>query len=120
LGRLLNFERVRNFNQMIMYTDPGNPLLEERLNGLKSFYQAHGYDANGAYDAAVNGITGMVKLQSFFLGMSETLFIGCIVSISLAVLVLVLWIIRNFRMLINFITFNHSADEILQPEPSKT
>lgn len=120
LSRVLNFERTRNFNLMIGYTDPGNPLLQERLNGLQGFYQANGYDSNEAYDAAVNGITGMVKFQSFFVGMSEILFIGCIISISLAVVVMILWIIRNFRMLINFITFNHSADEILQPEPAKT
>jgi DHA2 family multidrug resistance protein len=120
LGRILNLERTRNFNLMIGYTDPGNPLLQERLNGLQAFYQSAGYDANEAYDAAVNGITGMVKLQSFFLGMSETLFIGCIVSISLAAVILVLWIIRNYRMLINFITFNNPSDEVLQPEPSKT
>jgi hypothetical protein len=119
LGRLLNFERVRNFNQMIMYTDPGNPLLEERLNGLKSFYQANGYDANGAYDAAVNGITGMVKLQSFFLGMSETLFIGCIVSIILALVVFMLWAIRNYKMLLDFITFKNPGHEKLQAKPGK-
>jgi DHA2 family multidrug resistance protein len=119
LGRLLNFERVRNFNQMIIYTDPGNPLLEERLNGLKSFYQANGYDANGAYDAAVNGITGMVKLQSFFLGMSETLFIGCIVSIILALVVFMLWAIRNYKMLLDFITFKNPGHEKLQAKPGK-
>ena len=77
---------------MIKYTDPGNPLMQERLNGLKAFYQANGYDANQAYDAAINGITGMVKLQSFFLGMSEILLIGCIVSIALALAVFILWV----------------------------
>ena len=119
LGRLLNFERVRNFNQMIRYTDPGNPLMEERLNGLKAFYQANGYDANQAYDAAVNGINGMVKLQSFFLGMSETLLIGCIVSIALALIVFMLWAARNYRMFIDFITFKNPGHERLQPEPGK-
>src|SRR6476620_852295 len=53
LGRLLDLERVRNFNLMIGYTDPGNPLLQERLDGLKAFYQTNGYDANQAYDAAI-------------------------------------------------------------------
>ncbi|WP_160290242.1 MFS transporter [Flavihumibacter solisilvae] len=98
LGRLLDFERVRNFNLMIRYTDPGNPLIQERLNGLVAFYQANGYDANEAYDAAINGITGMVKLQSFFLGVSEILLIGCIISIVLALLLFVLWVARNFKM----------------------
>jgi DHA2 family lincomycin resistance protein-like MFS transporter len=37
LGRILNLERVRNFNLMIRYTDPGNPLFQERLNGLQGF-----------------------------------------------------------------------------------
>ena len=42
LGRLLNFESVRNFNLMIHYTDEGNPLLQERLNMLQSFTKATG------------------------------------------------------------------------------
>jgi len=120
LGRLLDLEKVRNFNLMIGYTDPGNPLLQERLNGLQAFYQSNGYDVNQAYDAAVNGITGMVKLQSFFLGMSEILLIGCVISIALALVMFILWIVRNYRMLFNFITFKKSPDEKLQPEPAKT
>ena len=119
LGRLLNFESVRNFNLMIRYTDPGNPLLEERLNGLKAFYQGQGYDETQAYDAAVNGINGMVKLQSFFLGMSEALFMGCIVCIMLAFVVFMLWTARNHRMLINFFTFKNPGHDQLQPEPGK-
>lgn len=115
LGRLLDLERVRNFNLMIGYTDPGNPLLQERLNGLKAFYQGNGYDADQAYNAAINGITGMVKLQSFFLGLSEILFIGCIISITLAIVVLILWVVRNYQMLFNFITFKNHTDEKLQP-----
>ena len=43
---------------MTTYTDPGNPLFQERLNGLTAFYQSNGYDANQAYDAAINGVTG--------------------------------------------------------------
>jgi DHA2 family multidrug resistance protein len=114
LGRLLDLERVRNFNLMIKYTDPGNPMFQERLNGLQAFYQSNGLDANQAYDAAVNGVTGMVKLQSFFLGVSELLFAGCIVSIALAGAVFLIWIARNFRMLINFITFKNHGDEKLE------
>ena len=110
LGRLLDLERVRNFNLMIGYTDPGNPLFQERLNGLKAFYQGSGLDANQAYDAAVNGITGMVKLQSFFLGVSETLFIGCLISATLAALLFILWTIRNHRLIFNFITFKNAGD----------
>jgi len=104
---------------MAAYTDPGNPLLQERLNGLQALYQANGYDANQAYDAAINGITGMVKLQSFFLGLSEILLIGCVVSIALVLVVFILWMVRNYQMLFNFITFKHSANE-LQPKPGKT
>ena len=102
LGRLLDLESVRNYNGMIGYTDPGNPLFEERLNGLKAFYQGNGYDANQAYDAAVNGVTGMIKIQSFFLGISEILFIGCIVSIVLAFIVFILWVMRNYQMIFQF------------------
>lgn len=115
LGRLLNFERVRNFNLMAAYTDPGNPLLQERLNGLQGFYQANGYDADQAYAAAINGITGMVKLQSFFLGLSELLLVGCVVALALVLVVFILWIVRNYQVLLNFITFKHSANE-LQPK----
>lgn len=114
LGRLLDLERVRNFNLMIRYTDPGNPLFQERLNGLKAFYQSNGCDAIDAQDAAVNGVTGMIKLQSFFLGVSEILLIGCIVSLVLAGIVFILWIVRNYQMLLDFITFKNSADEKLE------
>jgi MFS transporter, DHA2 family, multidrug resistance protein len=113
LGRLLDLEKVRNFNQMISYTDPGNLLFQERFNGLKAFYQSSGLDADQAYDAAVNGLTGMVKMQSFFLSVSETLFIGCIVSLTLAAVLLVLWIIRNYLMIFNFITFKNTGSERL-------
>ncbi|HSB93530.1 MAG TPA: hypothetical protein VLC28_10445, partial [Flavitalea sp.] len=73
-----------------------------------------------AYQAAVNGLNGMVKLQSVFLGMSEILYVGSIVSLSLAALLLVLWIKRNHIMLYNFITFNKTADENLQPGTANT
>ena len=114
LGRLLDLERVRNFNLMIGYTDAGNPLFQERLNGLKAFYQSNGYDAIDAQEAAVNGVTGMIKLQSFFLGVSEILLIGCIVSLVLAGIVFILWIVRNYQMLFDFITFKNSTDEKLE------
>jgi MFS transporter, DHA2 family, multidrug resistance protein len=119
LGTMLNLERVRNFNLMRAYTDPGNPLMQQRLNGLQSFYQGKGYDSNSAYDAAINGVTGMVKLQSFFLGMSELLLVGCVIFLALAFLVFILWILRNHRMLFNFFTFKNPADEKLQPETVK-
>ena len=95
--------------------NPGNPLLQERLNGLQSFYQANGYDADQAYAAAINGLTGMVKLQSFFLGLSEILLIGCVISLALVLVVFILWIVRNYQLLLNFITFKHSSNE-LQPK----
>jgi MFS transporter, DHA2 family, multidrug resistance protein len=114
LGRLLDLERVRNFNLMIGYTDPGNPLVLERLNGLKAFYQGSGLDVNQSYDAAVNGLTGMVKLQSFFLGVSETLFIGCLISSILAASIFILWTVRNRRWIFNFITFKNPGDGKLE------
>jgi hypothetical protein len=116
LGTMLNLERVRNFNLMRAYTDPGNPLMQQRLNGLQSFYQGNGYDSNSAYDAAVNGVTGMVKLQSFFLGMSELLFVGGMTALVLAFVVFLLWIRRNYQMLFNFFTFKKQSDEKLQAE----
>ena len=114
LGRLLDLERVRNFNLMIGYSDPGNLLFQERLNGLKAFYQGSGLDANQSYDAAMNGLTGMFNLQSFFLGVSETLFIGCVISLILAVLVFILWTVRNHKWIFNFITFKNPGDEKLE------
>jgi DHA2 family multidrug resistance protein len=114
LGRILDLERVRNFNLMIRYTDPGNPLFQERLNGLNAFYQSNGLDANQAYDAAVNGVTGMIKLQSFFLSVSELLFMGCIVSLVLAGIIFILWTVRNYQMILNFISFKNSGDEKLE------
>lgn len=111
LGRILDLERVRNFNLMTAYTDPGNPLFQERLNGLTAFYQSNGYDASQAYDAALNGMTGMIQLQSFFLGTSEILRIGCAVCIILAIIILLLWVIRNYQLLINFFSFKNIPDE---------
>ncbi len=114
LGRLLDLEKVRNFNLMIGFTDPGNPLFQERLNGLKAFYQGSGLDADQAYDAAVNGVTGMVKLQSFFLSVSETLFVGCIISLILTVVLFILWTIRNYQWILDFITFKNTGSEKLE------
>jgi DHA2 family multidrug resistance protein len=114
LGRILDLERVRNFNLMIKYTDPGNPLFQERINGLNAFYQSNGLDANQAYDAAVNGVTGMIKLQSFFLSVSELLFAGCIISLVLAGIILILWTVRNYQMILNFISFKNSGNEKLE------
>jgi hypothetical protein len=113
LTRLLNFESVRNFNLMSAYTDPGNPLLQERLNGLQAFYSGSGLDADQSYQAAVNGVTGMVQLQSFFLSMSEILFVGCIICLSLALILFILWITRNYRLLFNFFNFKKAANENL-------
>jgi len=120
LGRILDFERVRNFNLMITHTDPGNPLLQERINMLQSLYQSNGLDADEAYQAAVNGVTGMVKLQSFFLSMSEVLFVGCIISLSLALVLFILWVIRNYQLLFNFFKTKKTVNENLQPETGTT
>jgi uncharacterized membrane protein YdbT with pleckstrin-like domain len=104
---------------MSAYTDPGNPLLQERLNGLQAFYNSSGLDADQSYQAAVNGINGMVQLQSFFLSMSEILFIGYILSLVLASILFILWVIRNYRMLFNFINFKKSTNENLHVQKSK-
>ncbi len=103
-GRLLNFQRVRKFNMMRAYTDPGNPLFNEQFNGLKATYQSNGYDADQAYDAAVNGMTGIVKSQSYFLGMSEIFFIGSVIALALAIAVFIIWLFRNLSNKTNVLT----------------
>jgi len=62
----------------------------------------------------------MVKLQSFFLGLSEILLVGCMVAIALILVVFALWVVRNYQMLFIFFTFKNRADEKLQAEPGKT
>jgi MFS family permease len=119
LANVIDFEQVRNFNLMRAYTDPGNPLFQDRLNGLQGFYQSNGYDANQAYDAAIKGMTGAVKFQSFFLAESELLLVGCVIALALALVVFILWIAHNYQMLFNFFNFKNSADEQLQPETGK-
>jgi len=82
-------------------------MMQQRLNGLKAFYQGNGYDEIQAYEAAVNGVTGMVKLQSFFLGMSELLLLGCVIALALALVVFILWTVRNYQLIFDFLTFKH-------------
>ncbi len=106
LGRILNFESTRNFNLMVSHTDPGNPLVRERLNMLQSLYKSNGLDADQSYQAAVNGLTGMVNLQSFFLSMSETLMVGCLFCMALALVLFILWSTRNYKSIINFFNIN--------------
>jgi hypothetical protein len=65
-------------------------------------------------------MTGMVKLQSFFLGMSELFLIGSVIALALASVVFIIWVLRNYQMLFNFITFKQSADEQPQPGTVKT
>lgn len=102
LGRAIDFRRVENFNLMRSYTDPGNPFFEERLNGLQALYSSNGYDAEQAYQAAVNGVTGMVKLQAFFKAMNEVFLKGARVCVLLAALLFVLWLKENYRMFLFF------------------
>jgi hypothetical protein len=120
LTRLLNFESVRNFNLMSAYTDPGNPLLQERLNMLQSFYQSSGLDADQSYQAAVNGLTGMVTLQSFFLSMSEILWIGFVLSVVFALVIFILWVTRNYQMLFIFFNFKKPVHENPPSQTGKT
>lgn len=102
LGRMVDFQRVEYFNLMRSYTDPGNPLLQERLNGLQALYSANGYDADEAYQAAVNGVTGMVKLQAFFKATMEVFAAGTRICVLLAALLFVLWLKENYRMFFFF------------------
>lgn len=111
LGRAIDFRRVENFNSMITYTDPGNPLLLERLNGLQSFYQSNGYDADEAYQAAVNGVTGMVKLQAFFKAINSMFITGIWVCLLIAFVLLALWLKENHRMLLVFFSRKRTINE---------
>jgi len=111
LGRILDFGRVRNFNSMLRYTDPSNPQFMERFNALQSFYASKGYDSDAAYQAAVNGVTGMIKLQAFFKSMSQVFQIAVIVCFILIAVIFVLWMLQNYRMLIDFFTFKNKTNE---------
>ena len=104
---------------MINYTDEGNPLVQQRLNMLLSLYKSNGLDADQAYQAAVNGLTGMVNLQSFFLSMSEILWIGCVLSLVLALVVFILWITRNYTLLFNLFNFKKTVHETPPPQTGK-
>jgi hypothetical protein len=119
LGRMLDFQRVRNFNSMIRYSDSGDPLFQERLNTLQSFYQANGYDATQAYDAAVQGAAGTIKLQAFFKGMSQVYWSVKWFCIDLAIIVLILWLIRNHRIILDFLTFKNKRNEAEQAATNK-
>lgn len=111
LGRIVDFGRVRNFNSMMRYADPSDPEFQERLNGLQSMYLSNGYDPDAAYDAAVKGVTGMIKQQAFFNSMTHVFQQAVIVSLVLAVVVFILWVFQNHRMLIDFFTFKNKTNE---------
>jgi len=120
LGRILDWGRVRNFNSMLRYTDPSSPQFLERFNALQSFYSGKGYDPDAAYQAAVNGVTGMIKLQAFFKSMSQTFQIAVIVCLALIAVIFVLWILQNYRMLIDFFTFKNKTNENAKAVSPKT
>ena len=120
LGRIIDFGRVRNFNSMMRYADPSDPGFQERLNGLQSFYLSNGYDSADAYEAAVKGVTGMIKQQAFFKSMTYVFQQAVIVSLVLAVVVFILWVFQNYRMLIDFFTFKNKTNENAKTESSKT
>ena len=120
LGRIIDFGRVRNFNSMMRYADPSDPGFQERLNGLQSFYLNNGYDSADAYEAAVKGVTGMIKQQAFFKSMTYVFQQAVIVSLVLAVVVFILWVFQNYRMLIDFFTFKNKTNENAKTESSKT
>ena len=116
LGRILDFGRVRNFNSMLQYTDPSSPQFIERFNALQSFYASKGYDSDAAYQAAVNGVTGMIKLQAFFKSMSQVFQMAIVVCLVLIAIIFVLWIQQNYRMLIDFFTFKNKTNENAKAE----
>lgn len=105
---------------MLRYADPSDEQFMERFNGLKSFYMSKGYDADSAYQAAVNGMTGMIKLQAFFKGISDLFQVAIIFSIVLIVIVFMLWVFKNHRMLIDFFTFKNKANENAETVSPKT
>jgi MFS transporter, DHA2 family, multidrug resistance protein len=120
LSHRLDWGRVRNFNSMLRYADPSDEQFMERFNGLKSFYMSKGYDADSAYQAAVNGMTGMIKLQAFFKGLSQLFQVAIIVIIILIAVVFILWVLKNHRMLIDFFTFKNKANENAKAVSPKT
>ena len=111
IGRILDFGRVRNFNTMLRYADPSNAPFMERFNALQSFYASKGYDPDAAYQAAVNGMTGMIKLQAFFKSMSQVFQSAVVVCFVLIAVIFVLWVLQNYRMLIDFFTFKNKTNE---------
>jgi len=120
LGRIIDFGRVRNFNSMMRYADPSDPEFQERLNGLQAMYLSNGYDSDAAYDAAVKGVTGMIKQQAFFNSLSQVYQKAVIVSLGLAVVVFILWVFQNHRMLIDFFTFKNKTNENAKAVSPKT
>jgi hypothetical protein len=63
-------------------------------------------------DAAINGVTGMVKLQSFFLGLSEILLVGLCGSYRARFdSFYTLGCTETINMLFIFFTFKNHADE---------
>jgi uncharacterized membrane protein YdbT with pleckstrin-like domain len=92
----------------------------ERFNALQSFYSGKGYDADEAYQAAVNGVTGMIKLQAFFKSMSQVFQIAVVVCLVLIAVIFVLWILQNYRMLIDFFTFKNKTNENANAVSPKT
>ena len=119
-GRLVDWGRVENFNSMLRYADPSNPFFQERFNMLQSFYSSKGYDADAAYQAAVNGMTGMIKLQAFFKSMSQLYHTAVIVCLVLIVVIFILWVLQNYRMLIDFFTFKTKSNENAEAVSPKT
>ena len=119
IGRILDNGRVRNFNSMLRYADPSNAPFLERFNALQSFYLSQGYDSDGAYQAAVNGMTGMIKLQAFFKSMGQVFQMAVVISLVLVAIIFVLWILQNYRMLIDFFTFKNKTNENAKAESPK-
>ena len=105
---------------MMRYADPSDPEFQERLNGLQAMYLSNGYDSDAAYDAAVKGVTGMIKQQAFFNSLSQVYQKAVIVSLGLAVVVFILWVFQNHRMLIDFFTFKNKTNENAKAVSPKT
>lgn len=120
LGRILDWGRVRNFNSMLRYADPSNAPFLERFNMLQSFYASKGYDPDAAYQAAVNGMTGMIKLQAFFKSISQVFQFAVVVCFALIAVIFVLWVLQNYRMLIDFLTFKNKKNENAEAVSPKT
>lgn len=110
LNRILEVKRVTNYNAMLQYTDPGNPYFQQRFSGFQAFYRSNGYDAEGAYQAAIHAMTGTLKMQAYFKGMIQIFQIATWICIAFACLLGILWLSNNYKLLLSWFTKNKTTE----------